>query len=44
MTATTDRPAELQDRITWTDLRESAKGVIAPRRWAAALRHPNANL
>ena len=44
MTATTDRAAEPQDRITWTDMRESAKGVIAPRRWAAALRHPNANL
>jgi ABC-type branched-subunit amino acid transport system ATPase component/predicted MFS family arabinose efflux permease len=44
VTATTDRPVEPQDRITWTDMRESAKGVIAPRKWVAALRHPNANL
>ncbi|MFZ4518664.1 MAG: ATP-binding protein, partial [Microthrixaceae bacterium] len=34
---TTDAPAE---RITFTDLRESARGVVAPRRWWAALRRP----
>ncbi len=28
------------DRLTWEDLRESARGVVAPRRWAATLRHP----
>ena len=28
------------DRITWEDLRESARGVVHLRRWAAAIRHP----
>ena len=41
---TTGRPAAAEDHITWTDLRESAKGVVAPRRWAATLRHPGASL
>lgn len=30
--------------ITWTDLRESARGVISPRRWAATLRNPGKSL
>ncbi len=34
-TATTPQPG-----ITWQDLRESAKGIISPRRWAVGLRHP----
>ena len=33
----TAAPAE---RLTWADLRESARGVVAPRRWAGTARHP----
>ena len=32
--------APVADRLTWTDLRESCRGVVAPRRWATTLRHP----
>jgi ABC-type branched-subunit amino acid transport system ATPase component/MFS family permease len=28
------------ERITWEDMRESARGLVNPRRWAAAIRHP----
>ncbi len=37
---TAEAPAPPAERITWTDLRESARGVVAPRRWWAALRRP----
>ena len=43
MTATA-APAEAPDRITWADLRESAQGVVAPRRWWKALRNPRRSL
>lgn len=32
------------DRITWNDVRESCRGIVTPRRWAAALRHPRRTL
>lgn len=32
------------ERITWEDFRSSAGGVVAPRRWIAALRHPGRSL
>jgi ABC-type branched-subunit amino acid transport system ATPase component/MFS family permease len=32
------------ERITWEDLRESARGVVDLRRWLAALRHPGRSL
>jgi len=44
MTATTDRPVAAEERITLTDLRDSVKGVLVPRRWAAAMRHPGTSL
>ena len=28
------------ERLTWADLRESARGAVAPRRWAGTARHP----
>jgi ABC-type branched-subunit amino acid transport system ATPase component/MFS family permease len=36
--------ATTAERITWEDLRESARGVIDLRRWFAALRHPGRSL
>jgi ABC-type branched-subunit amino acid transport system ATPase component/MFS family permease len=44
MTATAQPPAEPQDRITLTDLRESVRGVISPRRWVSGLRNPGRSL
>ena len=32
------------ERITWTDLRESSKGLVDLRRWAAAIRRPGRSL
>ncbi|MTA64894.1 MAG: hypothetical protein F2518_11120, partial [Actinobacteria bacterium] len=32
------------DRITWTDLRESSKGVFNPGRWLTVVRSPAASL
>jgi ABC-type branched-subunit amino acid transport system ATPase component/MFS family permease len=37
---TTNGPMTTEDRIRWEDLRESARGVVAPRRWWGAIRHP----
>ena len=37
MTATTER-------VTWTDLRESSKGVVNPRAWYRAMRNPARSL
>jgi len=36
--------AAAEDRITWTDLRESSRGVVDPRRWARTLRAPRRSL
>ncbi len=33
-----------EDRITWTDLRESSRGVVDPRRWYRTARAPRAAL
>jgi branched-chain amino acid transport system ATP-binding protein len=32
------------ERITWVDLRESSKGIVDLRRWAAAVRRPGRSL
>ena len=29
-----------EERLTWVDLRESARGAVSPRRWAGTARHP----
>ncbi len=45
MTAVETRPApEDPERITWTDLRESSRGVVDPRRWYRTVRAPRAAL
>lgn len=33
-----------QDRVTWLDLRESSKGIVDLRRWAAAVRRPRESI
>jgi branched-chain amino acid transport system ATP-binding protein len=43
VTVTEPTPAT-GDRITWEDLRESARGVVAPRRWWRAVRRPGRSL
>ena len=35
----TNAPAPAE-RLTWADFRESARGVVSPRRWAGTARHP----
>ncbi len=35
----TNAPAPAE-RFTWADFRESARGVVSPRRWAGTTRHP----
>lgn len=37
-------PAATAERITWEDLRESSRGVVNPRRWLQAARHPRRSL
>ena len=32
------------ERITWTDLRESSKGLVDLRKWAGAVRRPGRSL
>ena len=32
------------DRITWTDMRESSKGLVDVRKWARAVRRPGRSL
>jgi ABC-type branched-subunit amino acid transport system ATPase component/MFS family permease len=46
MTATDTTTGAAPDgpSITWADFRESVRGVISPRRWAAGLRHPGTGL
>lgn len=39
-----ESPSEDAGRISWTDLRESSRGVINPRRWIRTARAPGASL
>src|SRR4029079_11341065 len=43
MTTTTET-TPTRDRITWIDLRESCRGIIAPRRWWHAMRSPSSSM